>query len=332
MSDIKIRPISQDEFREASSIILDQHKWPFIQPDLDVLVGSPSSNFVAATDASTGSLCGFINLVIFPALSSPDDKRGYIGCLIVKDEYQRNGIGKKLLQWSFDKCRETRCTTVWLSATDAGAPLYASLGFQTTGRSAVYVKSGPAWSAGDAVREQPLEAASKLIWASVKTMKRDRAQLWREATNMINKSLDDDRTSLVDAYLDDATVFFLASSDDDGGGEVRVQAVLVSRPGYRSRQLLGPICARSGEGAQLLFQTVTTAGDAGSSGGADTVVFAIASDTRYDGGAFDGFLGQAGGAAEEWTLKIMEMPMGAGTVAKAPTDVKQLALIDLSFD
>ena len=54
---------------------------------------------------------------------------GYIWHVLVRPEFQRRGIGRDLTQAAVDYLRDLGCTTIVLNASEAGAPLYRSMGF-----------------------------------------------------------------------------------------------------------------------------------------------------------------------------------------------------------
>src|SRR5207253_1483106 len=78
---------------------------------------------------------GFVVLdgerLIGTAFACPQGEFATIGLVIVSNDYQGQGIGRKLMEQALDAC--TSRTPV-LNATLAGAPLYASQGFIEFGR------------------------------------------------------------------------------------------------------------------------------------------------------------------------------------------------------
>ncbi len=54
---------------------------------------------------------------------------GVIGSVIVRDDYQRRGLGRYIMQYSIDWVRALGARAVFLDATPAGRPLYSALGF-----------------------------------------------------------------------------------------------------------------------------------------------------------------------------------------------------------
>ncbi|MBV7512332.1 GNAT family N-acetyltransferase [Pseudomonas sp. PDM25] len=78
---------------------------------------------------------GFVVLdgerLIGTAFACPQGGFTTIGLVIVSDDYQGKGIGRKLMEQALDACQSR---TPMLNATLAGAPLYASQGFVEFGR------------------------------------------------------------------------------------------------------------------------------------------------------------------------------------------------------
>jgi len=78
---------------------------------------------------------GFVALdgerLIGSAFCCPQGGHASIGLVIVSDDYQGQGIGRRLMEMALDACRSR---TPMLNATVAGAPLYASQGFVEFGR------------------------------------------------------------------------------------------------------------------------------------------------------------------------------------------------------
>ncbi|KAA0687991.1 GNAT family N-acetyltransferase [Neorhizobium sp. P12A] len=66
----------------------------------------------------------------YPVVLKPDVAlQGYIWTVYVDPAYRRRGISRKLLAMAIEHLREIGCTTVVLHSSDAGEPLYESLGF-----------------------------------------------------------------------------------------------------------------------------------------------------------------------------------------------------------
>ncbi len=58
---------------------------------------------------------------------------GVIGSVIVRDDYQRRGLGRYIMGHALDWLRAMGVRSVYLDATPAGRPLYTSLGFESLG-------------------------------------------------------------------------------------------------------------------------------------------------------------------------------------------------------
>lgn len=58
-----------------------------------------------------------------------DKDLAWIGMVLVEESFRGRGIGKTLLQWALDDCRQAGIRTVGLDATPAGRPLYEKYGF-----------------------------------------------------------------------------------------------------------------------------------------------------------------------------------------------------------
>jgi ribosomal protein S18 acetylase RimI-like enzyme len=59
-----------------------------------------------------------------------DQPRGYVNGLYVPPELRRQGVGRRLMAAALEWLRARGCESVRLHASDAGRPLYASLGFK----------------------------------------------------------------------------------------------------------------------------------------------------------------------------------------------------------
>lgn len=55
----------------------------------------------------------------------------WLGQIIVHPDFRNRGIGKKISQALVDLCKAKHCETIYLIATDLGAPIYESIGFET---------------------------------------------------------------------------------------------------------------------------------------------------------------------------------------------------------
>ncbi|WP_325917864.1 GNAT family N-acetyltransferase [Pseudomonas frederiksbergensis] len=108
------RPMTAADVAAAHALSV-QLKWPHRLADWAMLQ-RVSQGFVAEDE---GRLIG-------TAFTCPQGDYATIGLVIVSDEYQGQGIGRRLMELALQACGSQ---TAMLNATLAGAPLYASQGF-----------------------------------------------------------------------------------------------------------------------------------------------------------------------------------------------------------
>lgn len=90
------------------------------------------ATFIAMDGTSAaGSVSCQIHLSPYPDVLRQDvRKHGYIWSVFVEPAYRRQGISRRLTQLAVEYLMSVGCTAVVLHASEAGKPLYASLGFQ----------------------------------------------------------------------------------------------------------------------------------------------------------------------------------------------------------
>ncbi|OAJ49771.1 GNAT family N-acetyltransferase [Pseudomonas marginalis] len=113
------RPMTTDDLPAAHALSV-QLKWPHRLEDWAML-HRVSDGFVV-TDGER---------LIGSAFTCPQGDYATIGLVIVSDDYQGQGIGRRLMEKALAACGSR---TPVLNATLAGAPLYASQGFVEFGR------------------------------------------------------------------------------------------------------------------------------------------------------------------------------------------------------
>ncbi len=74
-----------------------------------------------------GNMVGFVTAV-------RHGQSGWIGNLIVPPSCRRGGIGSTLLDYALQQLTEQGCTTIWLTASAMGRPLYERRGFRRIDR------------------------------------------------------------------------------------------------------------------------------------------------------------------------------------------------------
>ena len=167
--------------------------------------------------------------LIGTAFACPQGAYATIGLVIVSDEYQGQGIGRKLMELALEACTPR---TVILNATLAGAPLYASQGFVEFGQ--IHQHQGqaqaadtPALAAGEQCR--PLTAADRV-----------------RQLELANAGSGLDRESVLNDLFD--VVEQVVGIDRDG----QLRAFAMLRPFGRGR-CIGPVIAENPEQAKHLI-------------------------------------------------------------------------------
>lgn len=83
-----------------------------------------------------GRVAGSAGLLILDwpphPLHPTTDKRAYLLNVYVEPEFRKRGLATALLKRCLDEARQRRMRVVTLHASDAGRPIYESLGFQPT--------------------------------------------------------------------------------------------------------------------------------------------------------------------------------------------------------
>jgi GNAT superfamily N-acetyltransferase len=90
-------------------------------------------SWLAETGAGEIVAGGAVMVVPWPA--SPKDRkqqRAFMLNVFTEPAYRRNGIARSLVQTIIDWCRDQGFGSIFLHASEAGRPLYQSMGFQTT--------------------------------------------------------------------------------------------------------------------------------------------------------------------------------------------------------
>ncbi len=67
-----------------------------------------------------------------PSVSGTDEDYAYLLNVYTEKHYRKQGIARKLVQYSLEVCRTQGIKTFKLHASNAGRPLYESLGFKQT--------------------------------------------------------------------------------------------------------------------------------------------------------------------------------------------------------
>lgn len=149
-------PIAEDweVFRQLTS----EEGWRVPQRELDLFAGPLAKGaFVLRVDDEA---------VVFVTLVS-QRRNAWIGNLIVSPLHRGKGFGRKLFAHALDWLQENRIETVWLTASEAGRPLYESYGFQDIGGIERWGKLPQSGRARRLPKESdlaPLIQADRMVW------------------------------------------------------------------------------------------------------------------------------------------------------------------------
>ncbi|MBU6957022.1 GNAT family N-acetyltransferase [Pseudomonas sp. CVAP len=211
------RPMTTADLPSAHALSV-QLKWPHRLDDW-AMVLRISDGFVALDGER----------LIGTAFACPQGDFATIGLVIVSDDYQGKGIGRKLMEQALD-ASQSRIPV--LNATLAGAPLYASQGFVEFGR--IQQHQGPAQAVApvplaDGETSRPLREADKA-----------------RVLELANAGTGLDRQTVLNELFD--VVEHSAVIERDG----QVRAFALLRPYGRGRGL-GPVVAENIEQAKHLI-------------------------------------------------------------------------------
>lgn len=85
---------------------------------------------VLAIDRGKAIGCASISYInIMPTLDHPTGKRAHLMNVYTNKDYQRQGIGRKMVVLLIDEAKSKDCTEISLDATEQGRFLYTQLGF-----------------------------------------------------------------------------------------------------------------------------------------------------------------------------------------------------------
>jgi GNAT superfamily N-acetyltransferase len=115
-----IEPFRRDDVEEFLTLAAAE-KWVTGVWEFEFLLTEfPQGCFAARGE--NGETIGFVT-------SLRHERSGWIGNLIVNPEYRGNGIGELLFRKAMDSLCNNDVETVWLTASQAGMPLYQKLGY-----------------------------------------------------------------------------------------------------------------------------------------------------------------------------------------------------------
>lgn len=156
-------------------------------------------------------------LVATSTLATYDDRIGWVGMVLVDEQYRHRGFGSAIFEAALDAGQSASLETIGLDATDAGQPIYEKYGFETLG-------GIDRWRG--TLESAPSQSVSEFADAS-------------EVAAFDEARCGVDRTPLLSQLLESPDSVGLLSEQDGA-----VDGYLVVRPGRTCAQV-GPVVADS---------------------------------------------------------------------------------------
>ncbi len=154
-----------DRFRENDTetflALAAEEKWICDRWEFDFLLHAFPSGCLVARDGNEP--VAFVTAIGY-------GKSGWIGNLLVQAGYRGRGIGAGLMELALEALAASGVTTVWLTASEAGRPIYERLGFVTVDTIRRWVGTGSAGECRQAPTPSPatLEAADAAGWGEMR--------------------------------------------------------------------------------------------------------------------------------------------------------------------
>jgi predicted N-acetyltransferase YhbS len=222
MDSVEIRPFREADLPQAMRL-KEEADWNQTQTDWQRLIAlGPEGNFVAAFKEK---VIGTVTTIIY------ERRVAWIGMMLVKASYRRQGIGAGLMRTALDYLQGQGIVSVKLYATPTGRPLYESLGFREEGR----IERWQGRSSG--MRKKDLR----------KIIPEDAQRI----TAMDRQSFGADRGALLDLLIKDCPKDPLMTIDSKG----ELKGYALSRPGSKAFYI-GPIGAENNETALTLLDGI----------------------------------------------------------------------------
>ena len=117
---MKIQPLTLADLPDIDD--LQPEGWPSILPHIQVYLSSP---FCLPLKVCVDSTTVGIGTTIYHG------DVAWLAHIIVHPDYRNQGIGKLINRTLVDQIKSSPCKTIYLIATDLGAPVYSKVGFET---------------------------------------------------------------------------------------------------------------------------------------------------------------------------------------------------------
>lgn len=96
---------------------------------LNGLLDSSLVIFIAEDDNKIVATSGIMFYRLMPGGTSQDGRRAYIANMYTLPGYRNKGIATNLMKLQIEEAKKRGLTSIFLSATEAGRPVYENLGF-----------------------------------------------------------------------------------------------------------------------------------------------------------------------------------------------------------
>ena len=110
----------------------EEHDFPddFIARTADYLKNGNQTTLLAMDDEQVAGCATICYTTWLPSLGHPSGHRAHLMNVYTAPGYRRQGVAKMLVTALMDEAKQRGVTEISLDATEAGRPLYESLGFR----------------------------------------------------------------------------------------------------------------------------------------------------------------------------------------------------------
>ena len=106
---------------------------PFISQTADFLAHGNQTTLLAMDDGQVAGCATLCYMTWLPTLDYPTGKRAHLMNVYTAPGHRRQGIARQLVTALMHEAKSRGVTEISLDATEAGRPLYESLGFRPNG-------------------------------------------------------------------------------------------------------------------------------------------------------------------------------------------------------
>lgn len=159
------------------------------------------------------------NTVAGTGMAFMNTDTAWLGAIIVKETFRRQGIGYRITSHLVDRSRSSGCRNVLLVATDMGSSVYEKLGFKISSYYLVY-KNGrmPDNDSGNSIMKMNLNDLEEVISIDKKVSGEDRGKIIRKTLMTGYKHVSENTIS--GYYLPDFGHGLIIATDETAGEEL----------------------------------------------------------------------------------------------------------------